>query len=487
VARSLKTKKGLTLTRPPRLIAALAVLGATLALPLTPAVASPRALTQAQAEQVGTDAYVYGIDLLEFVRQTRLDTSVTVPNKYGNAPVNEVGNQRILTTPANQSKEIVGPSNSTLYSNAHLDLTGGPIVLHVPAVPHHRYYAWEFLDPYLNVFHYVGTRTTGNAAGTYVIVGPHFKGKLPKGMPVVRAAYDHVWLFGRTLVYGASDLPAAHRIQDGYKVVPLKAYDRVGLNYTPPKPKKIITTPTAPTVPTGLAFYDALGNALAQYPAPASDHKILAEMATAGIAPGRHPSSEGLSSATLAGLKTAADDGPGHVFSLRLQIGVGGARKNNGWFQTLPDTGKWGTDYAYRAVVAVYGICANRPAEASYAIGTLDNTGAPLNGSDSYRIHFPAGEAPPAKYFWSLTAYNTQTELVANKYDKYSVGSNKGIKYNKDGSLDVYVQPTPPAGHGSNWVPDTPGNQIILILRMYGPSSKVLGGQYHYPTIERVS
>ena len=135
----------------------------------------------------------------------------------------------------------------------------------------------------------------------------------------------------------------------------------------------------------------------------------------------------------------------------------------------------------------MYGICANRPAEATYAVGSLDNTGSTLNGSNSYHIHFAPGDAPPAKYFWSLTVYNIQTELIANKYDKYSVGSNKGIKYNKDGSLDIYVQPTPPAGHVSNWLPDTPGNQIILIMRMYGPSSKVLKGKYQYPTIERVS
>ena len=96
----------------------------------------------------------------------------------------------------------------------------------------------------------------------------------------------------------------------------------------------------------------------------------------------------------MAGLKTAADGGPGHVFALRLQLGLAGARKNHGWFQTLPDTGRWGTDYAYRAVVAVYGICANRPAEATYAVGSLDNTGTSLSGSDSYHIHFAAGRCP---------------------------------------------------------------------------------------------
>ena len=154
------------MSRPLHLITSCAlVVGVGLALPLASAFGAPAPLSQAQAQTVGTDAYVYGIDLLEFVHQTQLDTSVTVPNDFGNAPVNQVGNQRVLTTPANQDKEIVGPSNSTLYSNAHLDLRRGPIVLHVSAVPNHRYFAWEFLDPYLNVFHYVGTRTTGNGGG----------------------------------------------------------------------------------------------------------------------------------------------------------------------------------------------------------------------------------------------------------------------------------------------------------------------------------
>src|SRR5690348_9391059 len=320
----------------PRIIRRLAGLLAVVALPIGSAAAAPAPLSQARAQQVGTDTYVYGIDLLEFVHQTQLDTSVTVPNQWGNAPVNQVGNQRVLTTPANQNKEIVGPSNSTLYSNVHLDLTRGPIVLHVPAVPHHRYYAWEFLDPYLNVFHYVGTRTTGDGAGNYVVVGPHFKGKVPAGLHVVHAPDAHVWLFGRTLVYGQSDLGAAHRIQDGYKAIPLNAYKRVGLAFTPPKPRKKITTPTDPGIPSGLAFYDKLGDALATYRPPARDHAILAEMASAGIGAGRHPSREGLSAGTLAGLTTAGDNGAAHVFALRVQLANTAAASHNGWFQTQP-------------------------------------------------------------------------------------------------------------------------------------------------------
>jgi hypothetical protein len=475
------------MTRPIRIVVgSLAGLLAMLALPLGSAAAAPAQLTQAQAQKVGTDAYVYGVDLLEFERATKLDTSVTVPNDYANAPVNQVGNQRVLTTPANQDHEIVGPSNSTLYSSAHLDLSKGPIVLHVPAVANHRYYAWEFLDPYLNVFHYVGTRTTGDGGGTYAIVGPNWHGKLPAGLTRISAAYNHVWLFGRTLVYGKSDLAAAHTVQDGYKVMPLKDFERVGLSYNPPRPHKIVATPTIPSLPTGLSFYDALGTAMAENPPPARDHAIIAEMKTAGIGAGLHPSTENLPAATVAGLTAAVNGGPAYLFSQRLQIAITGAHQHNGWYQVLPDTGNFGTDYTYRAVIAVYGICANQPAEALYAVGTLDNTGATLNGSNSYVIHIPRGDMPPAEYFWSLTVYSLQTELIANAYNKYSIGSNTPLVHNKDGSLDIYVQPTPPAGHEANWLPDVPNNPMILLMRMYGPKGNVLNGTYHYPTIQRV-
>ena len=38
------------------------------------------------------------------------------------------------------------------------------VVLHVAAIPGHRYFSFEFMDPYTNVFHYIGTRTTGDGA-----------------------------------------------------------------------------------------------------------------------------------------------------------------------------------------------------------------------------------------------------------------------------------------------------------------------------------
>jgi hypothetical protein len=449
------------------------------------AAAGPPQLTKAQAQLIGTDAYVYGIPLLEFLRQQATQTSVTAPNTLSDAPINQLGNQRNLADAAHQV--FVAPNNDTLYTMGHLNLSQGPLVLHVPKIAHHRYYVMEFLDPYTNVFHYVGTRTTGDGAGNFVIVGPHFHGRLPAGMDVIRAAYNDVWICGRTLVHGPSDLAATHKVQNGYRLIPLGSFERVGLSYRAPRPRRLITTHTAATIPTGLAFYDALGVALAHNPPPARDHAILSELKTAGIGPGLRPSKEHLPPAVIQGLAAAVAGGPAKVFAVRSSIVIPSELKHHGWYVAPGDIGHFGTDYNLRAVVAVYGIAANVPVEAMYPVGSFDSTGSLLTGANRYVIHIPKGDFPPVHYYWSFTAYNQNLYLVSNPIHRYAINQfTPGVKYNKDGSLDIYVQASAPAGHESNWLPSPPSGQFEVILRMYGPRAPALHNTYDYPPIVKV-
>ncbi|HZU39568.1 MAG TPA: DUF1254 domain-containing protein [Solirubrobacteraceae bacterium] len=443
-----------------------------------------RGLTQAQAEQIGLDAYVYGIPLMEFVRQARTQTSVTVPNALSDAPLNQLGNARQLASASHQV--IVQPNLDTLYSMAHLDLARGPLVLHVPAVAHHRYYSFQFLDPYTNAFHYIGTRTTGDGAGTFVIVGPRFRGRLPRGLRRIRSPYDRAWLVGRTLVYGPADLAAVHRIQDGYRLLPLAAYLRHGLRWRPPRPHRVITRHTSHAIPTGLAYFDQLGTALAQNPPPARDAAILRELRRVGVGPGLHPSREHLSAAILAGLRQAAAGGPAYIFSLRTKVAAASVLAHDGWVVPRRDLGNYGTDYTYRAVVAVYGLAANRLAEAMYIIGATDPAHQLLSGTHDYVIHFAAGQLPPTRYFWSLTMYDQNFYLVPNALHRYALGSHTaGLQRNPDGSLDIYLQHTAPASHVSNWLP-APAGTFEVTLRLYGPLPSALHGRYVYPPILRV-
>ncbi len=186
----------------------------------------------------------------------------------------------------------------------------------------------------------------------------------------------------------------------------------------------------------------------------------------------------------LAGLTRSANDGPGHIQALRLEAALPNGAKHNGWFVPPPDTGRYGTDYTLRAIIAVLGIGANIPREAMYVIGFETPTRMLVTGDHRYVIHFAAHHLPPARYFWSLTMYNEAFYLVRNAINRYSIGNRTpGVKYNPTGSLDIYIQSTPPAGHRSNWLPSPKSGRFEVTLRMYGPKPSALHGTYRYPSI----
>jgi hypothetical protein len=442
---------------------------------------------QTDAEQVGTDAYVYGIPLMEFERQAQQQTSVTVSNALSDAPLNDLGSDSQLNSPQPGHQVFVQPNVDTLYTMGHLDLTRGPLVLHVPRIAHGRYYVFQFLDPYTNTFAYVGTRTTGDRAGSYLITGPGWHGKVPKGLHRISSSYERIWLCGRTLVNGPRDLAAVHKIQREYQLIPLARYRKHGLKWKPGKPRKVIRTATNVEVPTGLDFYAKLGEYLKQNPPPAADAPVLQSLAEVGIGPGLDPAKAGLSAPVLAGLTEAADDGLGYITNERSTYAAESAGTHNGWFVPGADTGNFGTDYLWRAIVAVYGLGANEPAEAMYIIGVIDQDDQKLDASNDYTIHFAAGALPPARYFWSLTMYDSNFSLVPNPIDRYVLANHiPGLKYNADGSLDIYIQHSEPsAAERSNWLPAPPSGNFEVTLRLYGPGAAALDGNYTYPTITR--
>jgi len=103
----------------------------------------------------------------------------------------------------------VGVNHDTLLTVGWLDLSKGPLVLHVPAM-NDRYYSVQFTDPFDVNFAYVGTRTTGTQAGDYLITGPGWKGQVPGGMTQIASPNNSVLVIGRVLVYNDSDLSTAY-------------------------------------------------------------------------------------------------------------------------------------------------------------------------------------------------------------------------------------------------------------------------------------
>jgi hypothetical protein len=156
----------------------------------------------------------------------------------------------------------------------------------------------------------------------------------------------------------------------------------------------------------------------------------------------------------------------------------------HGWSVTMT-CGKASNGPLVKAACAQHLLATNLAEEAVYWTTTVDGAGQTLTGAHAYVLHFPPGGIPPNHAFWSLTMTIAPGYLVANPINRYSVGDRSGLVLNADGSIDIYIQHTAPAGHEANWLPSPSGN-FMLWLRAYQPGAAILSGAYHVPPVVEV-
>ena len=160
--------------------------------------------------------------------------------------------------------------------------------------------------------------------------------------------------------------------------------------------------------------------------------------------------------------------------------------KVNGWV-TMYGCGEPGNGMLLRAAHSwVFLGPINVPQEAMYWWANSDGAGHALDGQQNYIMRFPAGGLPPNNAFWSLTMGDAKNHYVPNPINRYNVGDRSGLVPNADGSVDIYIQGTTPAGHESNWLPAPSGN-FILWLRVYIPGAAILNREYKVPPVVKIT
>lgn len=115
------------------------------------------------------------------------------------------------------------------------------------------------------------------------------------------------------------------------------------------------------------------------------------------------------------------------------------------------------------------------PAKEAIYPEILTEDGQPLNALYDYKISMTKDELPPARSFWSFTLYDLDKGFfIPNKYKKYSVGQNGGMKLNKEGGINIYIAEKKPEGVPmENWLPINRKDQYLDVkLRMYLPDLK---------------
>jgi hypothetical protein len=463
---------------------ALGAMGLALMLPLvawTPAVAAQ--VSPDEAKAIATEAYVYGYSLVTMDLTRRVVTNVAAP-EGAHAPMGQFANLRAYPTAT--FKDVTAPNADTLYSSAFLDLSKEPYILGIPDEDD-RYFLMPMLSGWTDVFQVPGKRTTGTAAQTYAITGPGWTGTLPAGVTEYKSPTNMVWILGRTYCTGTpEDYAAVHEIQDELKLVPLSAW---GKAYTPPSgtvdPSVDMKTPVRDQVNAldATAYFNRLAALMKDNPPAAADAPMVAKMAKIGIVPGEtfDPAKLGPAAAkAIAGVPKSAFE------KIMAHYKTAGTHEK-GWVYTLK-AGLYGTDYLQRALVTAIGLGANRPQDAVYPVAEVEVGGKPLDGADStkYVMHFAKGQTPPVDGFWSLTMYDDQYFFYANPLNKYTVSPRDPLKYNADGSLDIYVQHDSPGSKWEgNWLP-APAARFILMLRMYWPKEKppsILDGSWKSPPV----
>ena len=383
---------------------------------------------------------------------------------------------------------VVMPNNDTLYTNAWLDLSHGPLVLDLPDMGE-RYHVLGFLDFYTHPFAHVGTRNTGNGAKQVLVLPPGWQGEVPApwatGGHVLRSPTPWVWIIGRLLIDGAHELAELHALQDRFHIHTLSDWQQGQRGQA--QRFDAVWDAAAPWGP--LRFWRMANAALRENPPPASDVALVAGGACVGL---------GLDDSSLKQLASepavteawarAADT----VHGLLDQgaDALGQASPAAGWSRSMMSlSGGFGHDTLLRAFVARQGIGALAPEEAIYPRCETDDQGRRLSGTHRYRLRFAPGQLPPVGAFWSITLYDARDYmLVDNPIDRYAIGDRTpGLLPDADGGLSLWIAHTPPPQPQAraNWLP-APAGDFFLCLRAYMPAPEMLDGRYTLPAPERI-
>nr|WP_246748584.1 DUF1254 domain-containing protein [Rhizobium setariae] len=442
-------------------------------------------LSPEQARAIAKEAYIYGFPLIDSYRIQYSYFADTGDPEYKGA-WNALHNTARVYTP--DDKAIQTPNSDTPYSFIGADLRAEPLVLTVPEVDKGRYYSVQFIDMYTFNFAYLGSRATGDGAGTYMLAGPNWSGETPPGVKdVIRCETEFAFLLYRTQLFDPADIENVKKIQAGYSVQPLSAF--LGKPAPAAAAKIDFMKPLSPgDERTSPQFFSLLNYILQFCPTNPSEKEMMERFARLNIRAGKTFDPKALSPE----LQKAVEAGMADAWT-----------SFNEYKKTELDTGKrssadgFGTRaflngrYMDRMASAVLGIYGNSKEEAIYPVYFVDAKGGKIDGAGNrYAVRFGPDGLPPVHAFWSLTLYELPSSLLsANPLHRYLINSPMlpNLKRDADGGITLHIQhETPGKEMEANWLP-APAGPFFMVMRLYWPKPEALDGQWKAPALERTN
>jgi hypothetical protein len=394
------------------------------------------------------------------------------------APLNHLGMLTDYIVP--EERIVACPNQDVVYGVGGLALDKSPVIIQVPNFGD-RFWVYQIVDLRTDSFADLG-KMYGSKPGFYLLVGPNWKGSKPKGViKAFRASTNTGYVIPRVF---QSDEPADKQaVQTPVRQImmyPLAEYDGKM------KSRDWSALPKFPSQSQGdeevkwvvpETFFDVL-------PAVMNDAKPLpgeqgryAQIRSVLDAAANDPHIK-------EALTRAAVEAEQELVTPLFQFRSYGLPLPHNW-TTQSNGAQFGTDYFTRTAVGKSNIFVNRPNETKYFYQDLDSNGGRLNGGSRYTVTFAKGALPPVNGFWSLTLYNEHHFFHPNELKRYSLGTkNKGLQYNADGSLTLYIQSEAPSeGQRNNWLPAPKDGDFSLYVRSYWPKQAITKGTWTPPPV----
>ena len=381
-----------------------------------------------------------------------------------------------------EQRWVACPNQDVVYGAAIAALDETPVVVQVPDFGD-RFWVYQVVDLRTDAFAQLG-KMYGTKPGFYLLVGPDWKGEVPKGITkVFRSKTGTAFVVPRVFQDDTPEDKAA--IQKVISEVDVYALDKFN-GQTKHHEWNKLPTLGSPASDSSTAetkwvfpdkFFDLLPVVLKDAPPLPGEEARYAQINALLAAALENPSLKRV-------MIDEASKAEKEMIDPLLQFRNWGIQLANHW--TTADNGAaFGTDYFTRTAIAKSNILVNSSTETKYYYQDLDSVGSRLNGANRYSVTFAKGQTPPVDGFWSLTLYDEYHFFVPNEIKRYSLGTkNKSLQYNPDGSLTIYVQASAPAER-DNWLP-APKGDFSLYLRAYGPKETVVKNEWTPPAVSKV-
>ena len=437
------------------------------------------------AYEVGKQAFIYGYPAMYWsnVRYRFVEK----PEHNISMGVNELWQTEIPPLPEN--KYGGSPNRDTRYGFCWTNLTNDAAIVTVPENPTNRYYSVQLVEMYSDLYGYIGTRATNNIAGDYLVVGPNFKGDTSgyKGVYHCPTNWSFIAIRVATVWDDPEDVKQTKAMLDQFKINMLSEKGQA----KKPFGRDVMDILDGKADP--LNAVKMVNDVMIENPPPSRDDALMKQFALVGMGSLGTKRPDTLDPSVQKGLRRAVVDAMALLKNSSIQYAsiTNQNIKVNQWIwgpKNWGRTAETGDFFGRAGSQCMVGLMEHYIEECVKARVFNDSKGTPLNGSHKYRMHLSKEQIPHPKGFWSITGYTEEYNLIPNEFKINSLGSyTKTLKYNADGSLDIYFQAEKPdADKAGNWHPIEKGADFNVFYREYMPEQSWLDQTYVIPAIEKV-